>query len=133
VRAKAELTNSGWLRPRPYPPALWPLVSALSLRTAAFNAAGREWDAQDQSAAQVRASRGAFPDVPLVVLTPGPPRSDQQLPLWRYWRDAHAQIAQTSPRGRHVIADQADAPFAFTHPDLIARAVRELIEAGPRE
>ena len=130
VRAKAELTHSGWLQPRPYPPQLWPVVSALSLRTRAFGAAAREWEAQDQSAAEVRSARPAFPDIPLVVLTPGSPRGAEQIRLWTYWRDAHAQIAQTSARGRQVIAGQNNPPFVFTQPELVAHTIRDLLDAS---
>ena len=154
VRAKAELIGSGWLRRPPYPQDSWPLVTALAFRTATWRASGDEWRSLEQSAAEVRAARTAFPPVPLVVVTPGhtgaprgvegpapsPPAASSAsgqdasgLALWRYWRDEHARIAHTSPRGRHVIAEETNAPFALTHPGVVARAIAEVIDDARRQ
>ena len=154
VRAKAELTGAGWSRVPPYPQSAWPLVSALNLRTSAFRAARDESLALDQSAAQVRAERAAFPPIPLVVITPGPPRGAGSAgssapappegpsasaedtigtPQWRYWREQHARIVRTSPRGRHIIAAETNAPFALTHPGVVARAITEVVDEARRQ
>ena len=131
VRAKAELTGAGWSRVPPFPQSAWPLVSALNMRTTAFRATVDERLALEQSAAQVRAERTSFPPVSLVVLTPGAPSggaTDSSPPAqWRYWRDEHARIAQLSPRGRHVIAEETNPPFALTHPHVVARVIAEVV------
>jgi hypothetical protein len=123
--------KGGWTRHPPFPPEAWPLVTALGLRTAALRASATELAALEASAAQVRAARGAFPPVPLVVLTPAPPRAGS--PAWdryRLTRDLQAATARLSPRGAHVIADTSTSPLPLTAPATVVGAVREVLAAA---
>jgi pimeloyl-ACP methyl ester carboxylesterase len=136
--------KGGWTRYAPLPAERWPLVTALRLRTQAFHTAYDTRAALEESAAQVRRARAGVPDVPLTVLTPGPPRFGPAAPAarrteaearWQYWAAAHAQIARTAPQGRQLIAEQTDAPFPLTHPDLVARTIQDLVQevrSGPQ-
>ena len=128
--------KGGWTRHPPAPPELWPPITALRLRTTSFLTNFRERVAVEDSAAEVRAARTHFPDVPLVVMTPGPPRLGPSAPpeqvreveaRWRFWSDEHARIASTSPRGRHVVAQEANAPLPLTAPAEIAAQILALV------
>jgi pimeloyl-ACP methyl ester carboxylesterase len=91
------------------------------------------------SFAQMREARasGALPQVPLVVLShgrggdpaerpPGWPIEEEE----RIWRELHAEIAQSVPGGKHIIAEKSGHDIHQEEPMLVVSAIRQVVDAA---
>lgn len=71
-----------------------------------------------------------FPDVPLVVITRGEQQwPDNPLGVSReeQWRKMQAELANLSPQGRHVYAEQSGHMVHLDQPELVADIIRDMV------
>jgi pimeloyl-ACP methyl ester carboxylesterase len=107
------------------PRALQPMARAIGLRSQAYDWLGGEGKAIAQSEAQVRAA-GAFPPIPLVVLSAG---GDWPQPnLRQAWLELQDELARLSPHGSHLIAEQSGHFIQLDQPELVVDAIRTVVE-----
>ena len=82
---------------------------------------------------ELRAARGDFPPVPLIVLEhvisfdPGGEPVPSIERLWGRLQEANAKL---SPEGRVVVAQQSHHRIAEDEPELVVDAIREVVEAA---
>ncbi len=105
---------------RKLPPEVHPVVQALWCQPKCFHAMADHLSALERESASIAA---AIPprEVPVVVISSGDQPPEQLA--------AQRTIAESSLRGRHVIAARSAHWVQFDEPELIVRAVRELVEA----
>lgn len=85
-----------------------------------------EMSSLEESAALVRGA-GAFPDIPVVVLT-GVKTSWQHTKSFQEARVALAEeLAELTSSARHVITDKSGHTLAWTEPELVIDAIRSVI------
>ena len=88
------------------------------------------------SAAEVIAA-GELPAVPLIVLSRGRPERNTEEEEGRLaealWGQLQAELAEMSPRAAHLIAEGSGQHVHLDQPELIADAVRLVIEASRSE
>jgi pimeloyl-ACP methyl ester carboxylesterase len=101
------------------PPELWPAVAAHWSRPKCFVAMARHLSGLPRSAREIAAT-GSLGAMPLVVIT-----AASQPPAVR---EEHARIARLSSRGRHVIAGAGGHWIHLDQPDVVVRAIRDVIE-----
>ena len=107
------------------PRALQPMARAIGLRSQAYDWLGGEGRAIEQSEAQVRAA-GAFPPIPLVVLSAG---GDWPQPnLRQAWLELQDELAHLSPHGSHLIAEQSGHYVHLDQPELVVEAIRTVVD-----
>ncbi|ATC65384.1 hypothetical protein CMV30_16330 [Nibricoccus aquaticus] len=71
---------------------------------------------------------GKLPDVPLVVITGlKPDRPESQLKILR---QLHGELFATSSRGMHIVTSKSGHNLNSTEPELVANAVRWVVEAA---
>jgi pimeloyl-ACP methyl ester carboxylesterase len=73
---------------------------------------------------------GGLGDRPLVVLTCAP--GDVTVPdqVYEAWRDLHRDLAGLSANSRHVLSDSSDHYLNFGDPDLVASAIRDVVQCA---
>lgn len=106
---------------RKLPAPILPIVRALWSQPKNFLSLGQHVAALPVSAAQA-AAVNSLGDLPLVVLSGehhGAPYTDWQ-------RD----LAQLSSRGRHLVANGSGHWIHLDHPELVTRAIREVVNAA---
>lgn len=104
-------------------------MTSKHMRTAAV-----EWWSMEKSAAQVRAARIPWRDVPLVVFSAG----KQSLPSgWteaeaaeaeRIFHELNQELAARSSRGRHVVVEGSGHGIPWERPDVVIAAVHSLVQ-----
>jgi pimeloyl-ACP methyl ester carboxylesterase len=105
---------------RKLPPELYPAVQSHWSTPKCFRAMAEYLQVLEDEAATLAAIAPA-PEIPVIVISGG-----HQPPCERA---AHARLAATSRRGRHVIATRSGHWINFDQPELIVDAVRSLVHA----
>ena len=104
-----------------------------------------EMGAIEESMAQARLT-GSLDDLPLIVLTAGddsrgprPPWMTDELraDVRKVWLELHTELSELSSKGRQVMAKQSGHYIQHDEPELVADAIREVVEqvrsdTGPR-
>jgi pimeloyl-ACP methyl ester carboxylesterase len=106
---------------RKLPAPILPVVRALWSQPKNFISLGQHVVAFAVSAAQAAAVSSLW-DLPLVVLSGG----HRATPYTDWQRD----LAQLSSRGRHVVASDCGHWIHLDHPELVTRAIREVVAAS---
>ncbi|MDZ7736450.1 MAG: alpha/beta hydrolase [Gammaproteobacteria bacterium] len=76
-----------------------------------------------------------FPDVPLVVITRGQQEwPDNPLGVSReqQWREMQEELAELSPRGRHIYAEHSGHMIHLDQPELVADIIRDMVRRCDR-
>lgn len=73
---------------------------------------------------------GGLGNRPLVVLTCAP--GDATVPdlVYEAWRDLHRDLAGLSANSRHVLSNSSDHYLNFGDPDLVASAIRDVVQCA---
>jgi pimeloyl-ACP methyl ester carboxylesterase len=82
---------------------------------------------------ELRRASGDFPPVPLIVLKHGisfDPGGEPVPSIERLWGRLQEASAKLSPEGRVVVAEQSHHRIAEDQPELVADAIREVVEAA---
>jgi pimeloyl-ACP methyl ester carboxylesterase len=74
-------------------------------------------------------TRGALGDRPLIVLTRGPENGADAEGVWLVWRDLHRDLARLSVNSRHIISDSPDHYLNTGDPELVIRAIGEVVRS----
>lgn len=86
-----------------------------------------------ESAAETRATRKSFGDMPLIVLThsPFPKGKDETQDVRNQrtlsWEDLHTQLASMSTRGINVIVPNSSHYIQYEHPQIVVDAVMQAV------
>ena len=121
-----------------YGPTLWPVVKAAQQNVKQADAGLSKHEHYDaESAAQLRAARKPFGDLPLIYLTrgvspymiPGKPQSDLNEAFEDEVLKSHDEIAQLSTRGVHYMVPGAGRDIQFDKPQAVIDAVLALVAA----
>jgi pimeloyl-ACP methyl ester carboxylesterase len=73
---------------------------------------------------------GALGRRPLIVLTRGPENDADAAGLWLAWHDLHRDLAQLSANSRHMISDSSDHYLNTADPELVIRAIGEVVKSA---
>jgi pimeloyl-ACP methyl ester carboxylesterase len=73
---------------------------------------------------------GGLGDRPLVVLTCAPGDATVPDQVYEAWRDLHRDLAGLSANSRHVLSDSSDHYLNFGDPDLVASAIRDVVQCA---
>jgi pimeloyl-ACP methyl ester carboxylesterase len=103
------------------PPDTWPLVRACWSRRKCFTAMAAHLSGLPASARQVAAASSPH-DIPLIVVSAGRQSNAE--------RDRQASMTTLSSRGRHVVATRSGHWVHLDEPELVAAAIRDLVEAA---
>ena len=106
---------------RKLPPEVHPAVQALWCQPKCFRAMGDHFRMLERDGAS-RSTGAPSPDVPIVVISSGRQPPEQLA--------AHRRLAETSTRGRHLIAAGSAHWVQFDEPALVIDVVRELVAAA---
>src|SRR6185369_3971954 len=104
---------------RKLPPELYPVVQAMWCRPKCFRAMAEHLGVLEEATAAIR-SIASLGDLPTIVISSG----DQPANV----AAAHHALARMSSRGRVVVASKSGHWVPFDEPELIAEAVREIVE-----
>jgi pimeloyl-ACP methyl ester carboxylesterase len=91
-------------------------------------AARAEFDSVPVSSTQVRRA-GPFPKVPLVVITAGR-HADPVPALERLWGELQQDLVRLNGRGRQVVANRSGHSVMYDEPDVVIRAIREMVDGA---
>jgi hypothetical protein len=111
--------------------------SALTYRSAPWNAARFFLNTLERSEADLRAAPPLNADLPLRVLTHGltgdllGPWPDDGLlaEIEPIWREQQAALTRHSSRGKQIIAEKSGHRIIAQQPDLVTGTIRELIQS----
>ena len=106
---------------RKLPPELYPIVQALWCQPKCFRAMAEYLLVLQQEAATIAAAMPP-PEIPVFVISGGH-QTEQEI-------TAHRRLANASPHGRHLTAMHSGHWVPFDQPEVIAGAVRILIESA---
>jgi pimeloyl-ACP methyl ester carboxylesterase len=105
---------------RKLPPEVHPAVQALWCQPKCFHAMADHLRALERYGASIAALVPPR-EVPLVVISSGDQPPD--------WLAVHRRLAAASADGRHIVAARSAHWVQFDQPDLVVRAIRDLIES----
>jgi hypothetical protein len=110
------------------------LVIAGWCRSRTWKTVADELNALEETAAQVQAT-GSLGDLPLVVMTvtgsnwmPGLPPDFPIDQLQYVWMQMQQDLVKLSSNSTHVIAEKSSHFIQFDRPELVIKAVRQLVE-----
>ena len=101
------------------PAEVHPSVQAHWSSPRAFHGMRQQLAALPACCAEVAGGSDALGDRPVFVLSSG--RRDAR------WLEADAALARTSSRGRHVVSSQSGHWVHLDDPDLVVRAIRDVV------
>lgn len=107
---------------RKLPPELHPIVQATWCQPKCFRGMAEQLQVFQEAAASAAVSSPIADDVPLVVISGG----DQPDAVIA----SHRRLAQSSSRGRHVVAVKSGHWIPFDEPELVVEAIREVVDAA---
>jgi pimeloyl-ACP methyl ester carboxylesterase len=111
---------------RKLPEDVHPLVQALWCQPKCFHAMADHLLMLERDSAQIAAAVVVPREIPLVVISSGAQPAEQIA--------AHRMLAESSLRGRHVVAARSTHWVQFDEPELVVAAVRDLVESTwPRQ
>lgn len=104
--------------------------AALVSRPAYISALPRELEAYALTPPEQRGAGGfgRLGDMPLIVIRHGRPMGGPNAIMEDGWTEAQARLADLSADSRTIVAEQSGHAIAQTSPDLVAQAVRTLVE-----
>jgi pimeloyl-ACP methyl ester carboxylesterase len=119
------------------PAEIGPVRQAIGCRPKPFATHYQQWSNFPESADEVRQS-GTLGDIPLVVISRDPNRApDPQDPLFskreRHWEKLQLSLTQLSTKATRVIATGSGHSIPVQRPEVIASAVRGLVENARTE
>src|SRR4028118_426678 len=113
-----------------FPPSVRPLAKAVYSQTQFGKTFAQESAAVSISMNQVEQARQikTFPDIPLIVLSAGKPDFDITQEVIEKLQELHAELANQSPQGVHIIAHESGHAIQLDKPELVIDAIRQVIE-----
>jgi pimeloyl-ACP methyl ester carboxylesterase len=115
-----------------------PRARGIAYRRQAFDAAASLVDGLERSLQQLRQLPPMPPDLPLVVLTHTRPGellgvdADEERDIEPKWQELQRALARKSSRGRLVVANGSGHLIVRDRPELVTRAVLEVVAACRR-
>ena len=103
---------------RKLPPSLWPIVQSHWCRPQSFESMARHLAALPETAARVYKANLSR-SIPVTVISAGRLTPEQ--------RAEHEAIAQSSDRGRHIIASRSGHWVHLDEPDIVITAIRDIL------
>lgn len=112
------------------PPSMRSLASSLYSQTQFGKTFAQESAAVSVSMNQIEQIRQtkSFPDIPLIVLSAGKPEFDITQEVVEKLQALHADLANESPQGVHIIAQESGHVIQLDKPELVIDAVRQVVE-----
>ncbi|MBD2777521.1 alpha/beta fold hydrolase [Iningainema tapete] len=113
-----------------FPPSMQPVAKALYSQTQFGKAFAQESAAVSVSMNQVEQARKTkpFPEIPLIVLSSGKPDFDITQEVLQRLQELHADLANESPQGVHIIAHRSGHVIQLDDPELVIDAIRQVVE-----
>jgi pimeloyl-ACP methyl ester carboxylesterase len=113
-----------------FPPSMRPLAKALYSKTQFGKTFAQESAAVSVSMNQVKQIRHTkpFPDIPLIVLSSGKPDFDITQDVLQKLQELHADLANESPQGVHIVAHESGHVIQLDKPELVIDAIRQVVE-----
>jgi len=113
-----------------FPPSIRPLAKALYSQTQFGKTFAQESAAVSISMNQVKQIRQTkpFPDIPLIVLSAGKPEFDITQDVLQKLQELHADLANESPQGVHIVAHESGHAIQLDKPELVIDAIRQVVE-----
>jgi uncharacterized protein len=104
--------------------------------TKMIHTAFNETSALQKSLSELKSTGGLLGDKPLIVITAGTPlpsegssiSEDEMTSFHQAFRGLQKDLVNKSTRGRQMIAENSDHMIPFHQPEIIVKAVRELVE-----
>jgi pimeloyl-ACP methyl ester carboxylesterase len=116
---------------RNLPPEAWAAQIELTGLPEYYEAAARETESGDENFYNARAPRGAFGDLPLMVLTSADAWvKGRPTPMKRGMLTLREEMAALSSRGKHIIVEHSGHGITVDRPDAVVTAIREVVEAA---
>jgi len=112
------------------PPSTRSLAKALYSTTQFGKAFAQESAAVSVSMNQIEQIRQtkSFPDIPLIVLSAGKPEFDITQAVVEKLQALHAELANESPQGVHIVAQESGHVIQLDKPELVIDAIRKVVE-----
>ncbi|MBD2113896.1 MULTISPECIES: alpha/beta hydrolase [Cyanophyceae] len=113
-----------------FPPSIRSLAKALYSQTQFGKTFAQESAAVSVSMHQVEQVRQTklFPDIPLVVLSAGKPDFDITKEVVEKLQTLHADLANQSPQGVHIVAHESGHAIHLDKPQFVIDAIRQVVE-----
>lgn len=113
-----------------FPPAIRSLAKALYSQTQFGKTFAQESAAVSISMNQVEQARQvkSFPNIPLIVLSAGKPDFDITQEVVEKLQELHADLANQSSQGVHIVAHESGHAIQLDKPELVIDAIRQVIE-----
>jgi pimeloyl-ACP methyl ester carboxylesterase len=113
-----------------FPPSMRSLAKALYSQTQFGQTFAQESAAVSVSMNQIEQIRQIkpFPDIPLIVLSAGKPDFDITQEVLEKLQELHADLANESPQGVHVIAHDSGHAIQLDKPEIVIDAIRQVVE-----
>jgi pimeloyl-ACP methyl ester carboxylesterase len=103
---------------RKMPPELWPAIQSHWCRPASFESMGRHLQAVPEAAARVAEAK-PLGHIPVTVIS-GSNLTPEQFA-------EHSAIAESSERGRHLVATESGHWIQLDQPEIVINAIREMV------
>ncbi len=113
-----------------FPPSMQPLAKAMYSQTKFGKAFAQESAAVSVSMKQVEEARKTkpFPKIPLIVLSSGKPDFDITQEVLQKLQELHADLANESPQGVHIVARESGHVIQLDDPELVIDVIRQVVE-----
>ncbi|MEW6497863.1 MAG: alpha/beta hydrolase [Cyanobacteriota bacterium] len=113
-----------------FPPSMRPLAKALYSQTQFGKTFAQETAAVSISMNQVEQARQIkpFPEIPLIVLSAGKPDFDITQDVLQKLQELHADLANESPQGVHIVAYESGHAIQLDKPELVIDAIHQVVE-----
>lgn len=113
-----------------FPPSIRPLAKAMYSHTQFGKAFAQESAAVSVSMNQVEQARMTkpFPNIPLIVLSAGKTDFDITQEVLEKLQKLHAELANESPQGVHIIAHESGHVIQLDDPKLVTDTIRQVVE-----
>ncbi|PSN12556.1 alpha/beta hydrolase [filamentous cyanobacterium CCT1] len=113
-----------------FPPSMRSLAKALYSQTQFGKTFAQESAAVSVSMNQIEQTRQtkSFPDIPLIVLSAGKPEFDITQEVLEKLQALHADLANESPQGVHIVAHESGHVIQLNKPELVVGAIRQVVE-----
>lgn len=113
-----------------FPPSMRSLAKALYSQTQFGKTFAQESAAVSVSMNQIEQTRQTkpFPDIPLIVLSAGKPDFDITQEVLEKLQALHADLADESPQGVHIVAHESGHVIQLEQPELVINAIRQVVE-----
>ena len=112
------------------PQAMQSSAKSIYAQTKFWQAFGQESAAFDVTLEQVKQARNtkSFPDIPLIVLSSSKKDFGATEDLLQAIHELHADLAEESPQGIQIIANDSGHAIQLDEPELVVDAIRQTIE-----